>query len=82
MGRPRYTYAVEVPWPEDWRPIIDAETRDFCLGYLAAHRQHPGPRVAVREATAIQRQSPGNEVSEVDERDEREVHGRGAGSGR
>ena len=48
MSRSKYTYAVEVQWLEGWRPIIDAETRDFCLGYLASHRQHPGPRVAVR----------------------------------
>ena len=48
MARPKHTYSVEVEWSGRWRPIISPETRDYCLGYLAAHRQHPGPRLAVR----------------------------------
>jgi hypothetical protein len=48
MGRPKYTYAVEAQRGADWLTIADDETRDFCLGYLAALRQCPGPRLAVR----------------------------------
>ena len=48
MGRPKYTYAIEAERGDVWRVIIDAETRDFCLGYIASHRQHPSPRVSVR----------------------------------
>jgi hypothetical protein len=48
MSKAKYTYAVEAEWLEGWRPIIDAETRDFCRGYVASHRHHPGPRVTVR----------------------------------
>jgi hypothetical protein len=47
MSRPKH-YAVEVHSGKAWETIIADESRDFCLGYLAAHRLHPGPSLAAR----------------------------------